>query len=48
MSVLAVEGEVLDLDVQVVIEVSPADANAACTTNDGCDPTCASSCVSKV
>ena len=48
MSVLAVKDEILDLDVRIVTDVSLTDANAACTTNDGCDPTCASSCVSSV
>lgn len=34
------------LDVRVVTDVSPGDAAAPCGTDDGCDPTCASSCVS--
>ena len=41
--------DVFALDVQIVTETSPAvggGAGRACTTNDGCDPTCASSCVS--
>jgi FxLD family lantipeptide len=48
MSVMAVEDGILDLDVRIVTDVILADANAPCATDDGCDPTCASSCVSKV
>jgi len=36
-----------ELDVQIVTDLVP-DMNARCSTNDGCAPTCASSCVSKV
>ena len=36
-----------ELDVQVVPDVLP-ERNARCSTNDGCAPTCASSCLSKV
>lgn len=34
------------LDVRVVTDISPGDAVAPCDTNDGCAPTCASSCIS--
>jgi FxLD family lantipeptide len=34
------------LDVRIVTDVPAGDASRGCTTNDGCDPTCASSCVS--
>ncbi len=34
------------LDVRVVTDVSPDDAPAACGTDNGCDPTCASACTS--
>lgn len=36
------------LDVRVVTDVSPGDGAAPCGggTDDGCDPTCASACVS--
>lgn len=36
-----------DLDVRVITDVPPTDAAAACTTGDGCAPTCLSACVSK-
>ena len=34
------------LDVRVITDISPGDATAACTTDDGCEPSCASACVS--
>lgn len=34
------------LDVQVITDVPAGHPMAPCTTNDGCAPTCASSCVS--
>ncbi len=34
------------LDVQVVTDISPGEAAAPCGTDDGCEATCASSCVS--
>jgi FxLD family lantipeptide len=36
-----------DLDVRVVTDLVPQ-ANTGCATEDGCAPTCASSCTSKV
>ena len=36
-----------DLDVRIVTDVVPQ-ANRGCATEDGCAPTCASSCASKV
>ncbi len=35
------------LDVQVVVSAVPGAAEAACGTDDGCAPTCASACTSK-
>ncbi len=35
------------LDVQIVTDVRPGGVAEACTTNDGCAPTCASSCASR-
>ncbi|CAO5240049.1 FxLD family lanthipeptide [Frankia sp. AgKG'84/4] len=36
------------LDVQIIVDVPPGSALAGCAggTDDGCDPTCASACVS--
>ncbi len=36
------------LDVRIITDVPPGDALAGCKggTDDGCDPTCASACVS--
>ncbi|MFB9304615.1 FxLD family lanthipeptide [Kibdelosporangium philippinense] len=34
-----------DLDLRVITDVDPGVA-APCATDDGCDPTCASSCTS--
>lgn len=39
-------GDAFALDVRVVTDISPGDAAAPCGTDDGCDPTCASACVS--
>jgi FxLD family lantipeptide len=36
------------LDVVVVTDVRPGGVAAPCNTDDGCAPTCASSCVSAV
>lgn len=36
-----------DLDVVVVTDDRPSGVAAPCTTNDGCAPTCASSCISE-
>ena len=33
------------LDVQVITDVPPDHPLAACGTDDGCDPSCASACV---
>lgn len=38
--------EAFALDVEVITDGSVTAAGRACTTNDGCDPSCASSCVS--
>jgi FxLD family lantipeptide len=38
--------DVFALDVQIVTDASVGDAGRGCDTNDGCDPTCASSCTS--
>ncbi|MGH3851932.1 MAG: FxLD family lanthipeptide [Pseudonocardiaceae bacterium] len=40
--------DVFDLDVQVITDVPPGHPLAGCkgNTDDGCDPTCASACVS--
>jgi len=35
------------LDVQVITDIRPSHAAAACTTNDGCGSTCASACASR-
>ena len=35
------------LDVQVITDASSGAEAAACTTDDGCAPTCASSCASR-
>ncbi|WP_189060248.1 FxLD family lanthipeptide [Longimycelium tulufanense] len=37
--------DVLALDLRVIAD-RPGDSGVPCDTNDGCDPTCASSCVS--
>ena len=37
--------DVFVLDIQTTDDVSSAVDKRACTTNDGCAPTCASSCV---
>ncbi len=34
------------LDVQMVTEVQPGEADAACQTDDGCGNTCTSACTS--
>jgi FxLD family lantipeptide len=34
------------LDVRVITDIRPGDAAAACITDDGCEPSCASACVS--
>lgn len=39
---------VFSLDVRVVTDVLYGSGSAPCTTNDGCAPTCVSSCASKV
>lgn len=44
---LETDGDPFDLDVQVLPEVQEGDALAACTTNDGCAPSCASACVTE-
>lgn len=36
-----------ELDVQIVTDLVP-EKNLRCSTNDGCAPTCASACASKV
>lgn len=36
-----------DLDLRITTDSGPA-VDEACTTNDGCAPTCASSCASAV
>jgi FxLD family lantipeptide len=36
-----------ELDIQIVTDLVP-DQNTRCSTDDGCAPTCASSCASKV
>lgn len=36
-----------ELDVRIVVDVEPA-MNGRCSTNDGCAPTCASACASRV
>jgi FxLD family lantipeptide len=36
-----------ELDVRVVTDLMPQ-ANTGCNTEDGCAPTCASSCTSRV
>lgn len=38
-------GDPFALDVQVITDVPDGHALAACNTNDGCDPSCASACV---
>jgi FxLD family lantipeptide len=40
--------DMFDLDVQIIGDVEPGEAIAACHTDDGCATTCASSCVSNV
>jgi FxLD family lantipeptide len=35
-----------DLDLRIVTDVEPGAGAAPCGTNDGCAPTCASSCTS--
>jgi FxLD family lantipeptide len=34
------------LDVQIITDIPPGHAQRACQTDDGCDPSCASACVS--
>ncbi|KWX00764.1 hypothetical protein LI90_1787 [Carbonactinospora thermoautotrophica] len=50
MPTLGIENTVdaFALDVRVITDVSPEDAAAPCGTDDGCAPTCASSCNSGV
>jgi FxLD family lantipeptide len=38
--------DVFALDVQILTDGSVGDAGRGCDTNDGCAPTCASSCTS--
>lgn len=41
--------DVFALDVRIVTDIGPdSDVAAPCNTDDGCDPTCASSCASNV
>jgi FxLD family lantipeptide len=35
-----------DLQMSVITDIGPGGANAPCNTDDGCAPTCASSCAS--
>jgi FxLD family lantipeptide len=46
-SVLDLSPDLFELDVQIVVDVQPGHAIAACSTNDGCAATCASSCASR-
>ena len=39
--------DVFALDVQVITDVTADGAATRCSTNDGCAPTCASSCASR-
>jgi FxLD family lantipeptide len=39
--------EIFKLDVVVIPDTDRPDAPQACGTNDGCAPTCASSCISR-
>ncbi|MGW5731843.1 MULTISPECIES: FxLD family lanthipeptide [Streptomyces] len=39
-------GDIFNLD--VIVTTDSADPDEGCDTNDGCDPTCASSCNSSV
>jgi FxLD family lantipeptide len=41
------DGNIFALDVQVITDVRSGPEARACTTDDGCDPTCASSCASR-
>lgn len=38
--------DVFALDIHVLSDASVGNAGRACNTDDGCDPTCASSCTS--
>ena len=46
IDVLADPASPFDLDIQVITDV-PAGGSAPCATDDGCAPTCASSCASR-
>ncbi|KAA9163331.1 FxLD family lantipeptide [Amycolatopsis acidicola] len=37
--------DLVDLDLEIVTDTGPL-VSRGCATDDGCDPTCASSCVS--
>lgn len=39
--------EIFELDVVVIPDANRSEPPQACGTNDGCAPTCASSCVSQ-
>lgn len=37
--------DLFTLDVQIITDIPPGHPMAGCGTDDGCDPTCASACV---
>ncbi|PSK89907.1 FxLD family lantipeptide [Murinocardiopsis flavida] len=48
MSVVLIEDDPFVLDVQVLESETAESDPMACTTNDNCPPSCASSCLSSV
>ena len=45
--VLHLDADPFALDVEITVDVPPGASLEACTTNDGCAATCASSCASQ-
>jgi len=45
--VLESSAKTFELDLEIMLDVPPGAAMEACTTNDGCAATCASSCASQ-
>ena len=47
LSAIDTDADPFALDVEVIADLGPNGAASRCTTNDGCAPTCASSCASR-